>query len=188
MDLHRISFCFVLVVISILSSCSKEESLESLNENLMETNANIKPSKLYGSWTVSKLVADVPVDLNNDGTGNTNILLETNCFDSMGVVLNQDKTFSSTNSQMDFAAGASNTDFACLMDRTDSGTWEIQQDQLTLNLVINGISFSQTKTISLRGSRFSFDINKADSNQYVNDPGNTAASNIRILEVEYQKN
>ena len=159
----------------------------SVEEEIQSANANIKPDKLYGKWKVSILEADNPVDLNNDGSASTNIIQETNCFNTMGVVFDEDRNFTTTNAQMDFTAGTENMDFACMDARTDSGTWELQRDQLTLNLNVNGMTFSQTKTIKVQGNSFSFRITKAESNQYVNDPGNTKASEIRILEVVYTK-
>ena len=102
--LSRVFAITSILFLFIFGSCSKDIS-PSVEEEIQSANANIKPDKLYGKWKVSILEADNPVDLNNDGSASTNIIQETNCFNTMGVVFDEDRNFTTTNAQMDFTAG-----------------------------------------------------------------------------------
>ena len=177
----------ILLLLSFLIGCSKNESL-SESEKLLQSNAVIKPSKLYGKWVVSEMISDKPVNLDNNSSSSTNILHETDCFKDMNIIFNSNGQFSTRNSQMDFAAGTGNDDFKCLdSNRVDRGTWQIEGDKLTLNMSIDEKIYSQTKRIQLNGDKFNFSVSKMESAQYVTDPGTTEASAIRILSIEYKK-
>lgn len=147
--------------------------------------ANIEFSDLVGDWDLSVMKADRDIDLNKDGTYNTNLLLETTCFDPMSISFYDDKTFSSVNARLDFEAGINNDEFFCMGNRTDTGTWEIEGDVLTLNVKIDGSTYIHTKTLTFNQGVFSFDVSKDESNQYVEDPGDTSVSQILVLELEY---
>lgn len=69
----------------------------------------------------------------------------------------------------------------------DFGTWDIDGDELILNINIDGVIYTNRKKLYLTQNTFSFDVSKMESNQYVNDPGNISASEIRILELEYSR-
>ncbi len=172
---------------SLLTSCNKTELPIQEGESFQSINANIQPRRLFGNWQLSEMLADIPVDLNGDGTGNTNLLLETDCFDDMRIEFFQDGTFFTENAQMDFAAGASDNEFECLSGRDDIGTWEINRNELILTILVDGVLYTDTKIIKLTGNRFSFEVTEEESDIYVNDPGNTLVSDVQILELEYSR-
>lgn len=142
---------------------------------------------MIGHWQLSGMIADTAVNLNADTVYSKNLLDETDCFNTMSITFNEDGTFVTNNAQMTFEEGTTNDQFSCLTDRMDNGDWEVRNDSLILNMVINSASYTHKKLINLETNKFSFDVNKIESNQYVNDPGNTQASPIRILELEYTK-
>ncbi|PTX44527.1 uncharacterized protein DUF5004 [Christiangramia gaetbulicola] len=176
---------FCLLSLSFLS-CSKEEV--SLDSQLKVSDATaVTKNDMLGHWDLSAMVSDTAVDLNDDNTYSKNLLNETVCFNTMSITFNEDGTFISNNAQMTFEAGTSKNQFSCLSDRMDNGNWEVRNDSLILTLDINSSTYTHKKHINLETNKFSFDVTKIESNQYVNDPGNTQASPIRILELEYTK-
>ena len=182
--------CFVLLGLFI-TSCSKEEM--AMDSPLKISNATtVTTSDMVGTWNLSKMMADVEVDLDSTAGGSKNLLDETTCFDTMSISFDADGTFESNNAMMTFEAGDGD-DFSCLSDRMDSGTWTVTDNKLMLTLDVNNVTYTHEKEITLGTddktgeSTFALDVTKIESNQYVSDPGNTRASEITILMVEYTK-
>lgn len=169
----------------LIAGCSKENSVES--DTLKVSDATITTNDMIGHWNLTQMIADTPVNLNDDEVSNVNLLNETSCFNTMSITFNSDGTFTSNNATMTFEAGTQANKFSCISDRSDDGTWLVRNDSLILNLEIDSYSYTHKKLINLESDKFNFDVNKIESNQYVNDPGDTQASGIRILELEYTK-
>ncbi len=181
----NISVLFICIV--LLYSCSAENELDAEALKISDLTTTIIPADLIGQWQLSDMKSDTLVDLNMDGIENENILEETSCFNEMGITFNEDLTFSTKNARLDFNGGANNDDFVCVKNRMDIGTWNIDGDELVLNININGNIYTNRKKLFITQTTFSIEVSKLESNQYVNDPGNTSASEIRILELEYTK-
>jgi len=170
---------------AIFTGCSKEEA--SMESQLKVSNATaVTTQDMIGHWDLTQMIADAEVDLDENPGGSTNLLDETNCFNTMYITFNDDNTFDTNNATMTFEAGDGN-DFKCLADRMDEGTWSVENGNLILTMTINGTEYVHEKEINLGMNTFTFDVTKIESNQYVNDPGSTRASEIRILELEYTK-
>lgn len=186
MKMKKIFLSAVLLSL-MLFSCSKD-SMNEQNDLLKVSNlTTVTSNDMVGSWALSKMTADTAVDLNGDKVNNTNLLAETSCFNNMDITFNTDGTFISHNATMTFESGSDANNFSCLGDRVDQGDWEVRNDSLILTLVINSETYIHKKAINLGDNTFSFDVSKVESNLYVNDPGNTQASDIRILALEYTK-
>lgn len=172
----------------LFSSCAGED-LDDKDADLLNTKmlVYIDSQDLIGTWKLTVMQADTPVDLNDDGNNNTNLMEETSCFDLMNINLRNDKTFSSVNSRMDFQAGETNDKFLCMDPRTDSGTWFVDGDVLTLNVNIGGEIYTHTKKLTMNNNTFSFDVTKLESQQYVKDPGTTVVSGITVMYLTYTK-
>lgn len=179
-------FLLTLVAILVLASCSKEGLT---NDEILKVSnlTTITSSDMLGTWDLSKMTADQAVDLNNDKVNSTNLLEETPCFNNMDITFNSDGTFISHNATMTFESGASADKFSCLGERVDEGDWEVRNDSLVMTLLINSVTYIHKKAINLGDNTFSFEVSKIESNLYVTDPGNTQASDIRILALEYTK-
>ena len=188
MKLNNPAFFSILIILGcISSSCNRTRLPVEEDISSFLSDANIQPKKLYGNWQLTLMRTDTPVDLDGDGTGSTNLLQETDCYNDMRIEFSEDATFITQNAQMDFAAGTSGTEFECLNDRVDYGTWEIDRDLLILNILIDNEIYTDSKVIKLMGNRFSFEVTKEESEIYVNDPGNTLVSNVQVLELEYSR-
>ncbi|CAM4249004.1 DUF5004 domain-containing protein [Gillisia limnaea] len=173
----------------LLSSCAGEDigDLNAKSTSATIVTANIEYTDLVGHWDLSVMQADRAVDLNKDSTFNSNLLLETTCFNPMSISFSDDMTFSSVNARLDFEAGTNNDEFFCMGNRTDTGTWGIEGDVLTLNVEINGSTYPHKKTLVFKQDVFTFSVDKSESIQYVADPGGTSVSEILVVELEYQK-
>lgn len=175
-----------------LLSCGAEDLDDIKAESISEpiTVANISYSDLVGHWDLSAMTASDLVDLNGDGTGSTNLMQETSCFNPMSITFNSDMTFSSVNARLDFKAGENDDEFFCMEGNTaDTGTWDVEGDELTLNMEVNGSYYTHKKTLTLTNDNntFSLDITKLESEQYVEDPGDTAVSHVEVVELEYSR-
>ncbi len=172
----------------IIFSCSKEDGSDS-KSSFKTSNfaASINPDDLVGEWKLATMQADTLVDLNKDGIGDQNLLNESSCFNDMKVIFKQDRTFSTTNARLDFNGGAGNSEFVCVKNRIDFGTWDIDGTDLILNIDIDGTIYTDRKPLNYTTSTFGFDVSKAESNIYVTDPGDSSASKIRILALEYTR-
>ncbi len=179
----------MLILLSFLvSSCAGEDiddSNEDFNTKMLTTT--ITEADLIGHWNLSKIIAKEPVDLNNDGIFNTDLMLETKCFNPMNIIYNGNMTFESVNARMDFKAGENNNLFFCMGNRTDKGTWSISDDVLNLRVEVDGVVYNHTKDLIMDGNSFSFKVTKLESKQYVTDPGDTSVSSVTVVELEYTK-
>ena len=191
--MKKITFkLFTLMIASmLLTSCGGEDlddnAISSFSDPVV--TANIEYTQLFGKWDLFQMQTETPVDLNNDENKSLNLLEETSCFDVMSITFNDDMTFSSINARMDFAAGTSNNDFACMSSEggPDTGTWEISGDLLTLTMIIDGNTFDHSKTLKFDGTSFIFEVSEYESQQYVTDPGGTAISDVKIVSLGYTK-
>lgn len=182
-------YAYLLLFLSsiLLISCSQDTSEMDDAFKSINLAASINSDDLVGEWQLSVMQADTLVDLNLDGSGNKNLLNESACFNEMKIIFNQDKTFSTVNARLDFEGGTNNADLVCMKNRTDFGTWDIEESDLILNINIDGTIYTQRKPLTYNTSTFAFDVSKAESNIYVSDPGDTSASKIRILALEYSR-
>ncbi|UJH90820.1 hypothetical protein LZ575_19105 [Antarcticibacterium sp. 1MA-6-2] len=79
-----------------LLSCGGED-LDDLNaeiysQDLVTADITFDQADLVGTWKLESMISDMPVDFNDaDDVKNTNILLETNCFDGMNYVFDAAK-------------------------------------------------------------------------------------------------
>lgn len=176
-----------LMIGSLAVSCSKDSEAVMTEEIKVSNATAINRADLIGSWDLTRMLADAPVDLDENGTSSANLLDETTCFNTMSITFNNDGTFNSNNATMTFEGGTTADRFECIADRQDSGSWEVSQDTLVLTMKINADTFTHKKALDMTSNTFSFDVNKLESEQYVNDPGDTQASGIRILELEYTR-
>ena len=178
----------VILILAVIFTACEKENLEAGDENLQVTNLTITKSDLEGEWELSGMIADEPVDLNNDGVSSYNLLDEASCFDRMNAVFNNDGSFSTINGRLDFNSGENKDSFTCGNDRQDFGSWDLKDDNiLMLTMTINGQDYTHEKDLQLDGNTFSFEISKMESDEYVDDPGDSQASHVRILSLEYTR-
>jgi hypothetical protein len=177
----------------VLASCEPNQDHVAETE-ITATNAmaTITPEDLEGEWKLSAMNTDTAVDLNNDQVFNSNILLETDCFQDMGVIFYAGGDMTTTNSRLDFRAGVNNNDFECLSGRTDTGLWDVEnendQERLVITMTINGETYTHKRILERTTNTFAFEVNKLESQQYLNgSPDGTDAENVDVLSLEYTR-
>ncbi|APG60447.1 DUF5004 domain-containing protein [Christiangramia salexigens] len=176
-----------LSIAGLVISCNAEDMVEE-SELIKVSNATaISPNDMVGQWDLSQMIADAPVDLDGDDQSSTNLLDETSCFNTMNITFFNDGTFNTNNATMSFEEGAGNNEFSCISSRMDGGDWEVRNDSLILTMMIDTYMYTHKKAINMQANTFGFDVTKIESDQYVDDPGNTQASEIRILELGYTR-
>jgi len=176
----------------IIVSCEPNEDPVAETEiNATNAMASITPEDLEGEWLLSAMETDTVVDLNNDGVFNSNILLETNCFQDMGVSFLENGNMTTTNSKLDFKAGSNNDDFKCLSGRTDSGSWDVENvnndERLVITMTIDGTTRTHSRILDRTSNTFAFDISKFESEQYYGNPDGTDAEKVTVLSLEYTR-
>jgi len=185
------SFCAVLAMALIISCEPNEDHVAETEINSLDATANITPEDLEGEWKLSVMEADTLVDLNNDGIYNTNILLETDCFETMGVTFDENGSMITTNSKLDFKAGENSEDFKCLSGRTDSGSWDVENvdndERLVITMTIDETTRTHSRVLDRTTNTFAFKINKFESEQYYGNPDGTDAEEVTVLSLEYTR-
>jgi len=190
------TFSLIILLALFSFSCSKEEATDT-NSSFKTSDfaATIDSEELVGEWKLSAMQADTLVDLNQDGTGDNNLINESACFNDMKVTFTKEtkadgsvvREFSTTNARLDFNGGTTNAEFVCVKNRVDFGTWDVEGTDLILNITIDGTIYTDRKPLNYNATTFAFNVSKAESNIYVTDPGDTSASKIRILSLEYTR-
>lgn len=130
----------VLFIAVLFAACSSDD------------DNNAEPS-IVGSWTLVELNTENPIDFNNDGTADRNIMNEIPCYQgnaSFTTDGNYLLTLSNVNAEE--VEGAWNID--CDGSVVNSGTYVINGDQLTTN-PNDPDEESGTTTIDLRGNTVS---------------------------------
>jgi len=192
----RLPSITLIIALSFLSfSCTMEDTADSNSFKSSNFSATIDSDDLIGEWNLSAMQADTLVDLNQDGTGDNNLINESACFNDMKVTFNKEtkadgsvvREFATTNARLDFNGGTTNAEFVCVKNRVDFGTWDVEGTDLILNINIDGTIYTDRKPLNYNTTTFAFDVSKAESNIYVTDPGDTSASKIRILSLEYTR-
>lgn len=174
-----------------LLSCGGEDlddlQSEIYSQDLVTADITFEQSDLIGTWNLNQLVADTLVDLNDDNVWNTNLREETTCFDQMSITFKENGTYSSVNARIDFQGGETNDKFVC-MDYSatpTTGNYSIDGNIITFHLTVDGVEYKHTKEITYNTDRFSFEVTRLESQQYYNDPGNTAGSKVNVVSSEY---
>jgi len=192
-NLLNLKSIFPLIgLVLILGSCEPNEDHVAETEiSTLNATANITPEDLEGEWKLSAMETDTVVNLNNDQESNSNILLETDCFATMGVTFNENGSMTTTNSKLDFKAGASNDDFKCLSGRTDSGSWDVEnindKEYLVITMTIDGETRTHRRELDRTTNTFAFDISKFESEQYYGNPDGTDVEEVTVLSLEYTR-
>ena len=185
------AFSVFAAALVIVSCQPNEDHLKSNELNPANATATITPADLEGEWKLSAMETDTVVDLNNDGVFNSNILLETNCFQDMGVNFLSNGDMITTNSKLDFKAGNNDDEFACLSGRTDSGNWDVEnlnnEERLVITMTIDGTTRTHSRVLDRTANTFAFDIRKFESEQYYGNPDGTDAEEVTVLSLEYTR-
>ncbi len=112
-----------IITLTLLLSCSSDDTPEDSNN----TDA------IIGTWNLIELNISPDQDLDNDGTANSNLLTELACV-SGTLTFREDNTWSIAFNGVNITSITGDLfDIRCSnFTSTGSGTWELQNNQLTL--------------------------------------------------------
>ena len=185
--------CFqVLVGCSPQAITDDEMTLLNASTTTMET-ADYSVADVVGIWKMSSMSSvNTTVDFDQDGTRTNDLLLETDCFDPMFFDFKSSGDVSTHQSRLYF--NASTGMFTCQTTGTYPATYVINGNQVTFTFSIDGVSYTETKEISLYmegGAEYmKITLTKEETNSAVyvaDDPGNTVASDLQEIEMIYRK-
>ena len=113
-------FMSALLIAILFTSCSSDDDSSS-------------KKTIVGAWTLTEANVDNPMDYNNDGTADRNFLDEVSCFEG-SLSFTESGTFSQT-----FTTGGAVTEngvttFQCTGTVTNTGTYQLDGDQLTTTI------------------------------------------------------
>lgn len=163
----------LIAVLVAFTACTDDDTPQVTNNN----------ASIVGNYVLSTLTADVAVDFNQDMTSNTELTNETNCFDTMDITFNANGTFTSTVSEGSFDT-ANNLVCTSLVE---SGTFNYLNGILTVTIMVNGGSITESQQVVLTPTTLSFNVDDNDVAQYLNNTSGTPASAITSLDFVYNK-
>ncbi|MDX1472357.1 MAG: lipocalin family protein, partial [Flavobacteriaceae bacterium] len=187
------------VGVSLLVACSKESmnkemKIQDVNAYTVEIQ-NLTVDDFVGRWNMYSMTSigeGNSVDFDQDGNFTYDLLEETDCFDPMYFLF--DKEGNVTTEQARLFFNGTTGKFSCQTTGNYVATYQISGNYLTVTFTVDGVQYTETKTVS-RYSENGIDylkvtLTEAETNSAVyvaNDPGNTVASDIKQIDMIYQK-
>jgi len=77
---------FIIAGLLSLAACSNDEGLFDPNAG------GENPSGIEGTWKLTSMTVETPVDIDGDGESGTDLMVETNCYQNETLVFNADLT------------------------------------------------------------------------------------------------
>ena len=170
----------------ILFSCAAED-METPHEELKAANFEVYENQdLVGKWELVSMHTDVAIDLNGDNTSNTDVSIETNCFDEMFYEFKADGTVSTSQAKLHF-----NTNGITSCEREAfSSTYAIENDVLSVRFEDkNGITVNPGKQIKLTDNKQQLHITLArvEASQYIKSDSGNSTQVINEITTIYKK-
>lgn len=161
---------FISLCILVLVSCESEST------------SNNNPT-LSGNYRLTSLIADVAVDLNQDGATNTQVMNETTCFDTVAINFSNNTNFNASYSEVGFDV---NNVLTCATNM-QSGTYTYSNGVLSITVPVNGGTVTESHNVLLTPTTLEFTVTDADVANYFSGAPGTPAANITQLDVVYTK-
>jgi len=175
--MKKIYAVLCILALSIAFSCSGDDSPQVTTF----TDADIA-----GEWFLVELNSTPAIDLENDGTMDTNLMWQTTCFDGWSLeFIPNGNVLNATSADIIFDPTASPT-LDCT-PRVDSGNYSISGNDLTVSTTVDGTVESQTLTINISNDTLSFVATESDVASMFNIPDGEVYSNLTSLEFVLQK-
>ena len=184
-----------LFALTVAATFSIGCATETINEETSALNAtatlfegqDIQQNQLVGTWKIEAMTSDVAVDLDADGSSNTNLLNETTCFDGMYFAFNNDGVVETEQGRISI----SEEELKCDGIGNYTAAYEVSGNTLAVTADFDGQTVTLTKTIGLssdaNGEYLHVALEEYEVEQIVSDPGNTVASDIKRIEIVYKK-
>lgn len=185
--------------VSMLVACSGESVSEDMNiQNADGSTLQIQDltvDDFAGRWNMHSMTSigeGNAVDFDQDGNFTYDLLEETDCFDSMYFLFDNEGDVTTEQARLFF--NGTTGQFTCQTTGNYAATYQISGNQLTVTFTVDGMQFTETKTVSrysengIEYLKVTLTEAETDSAVYVsNDPGNTVASDIKQIDMVYKK-
>ena len=173
---------------------------DSITDEMITLNAtastvevqDLTVNDLVGRWNMYTMTSSDSVDFDSNEVYTYDLLEETDCFDPMFFVFDVEGNVDTEQARL-FFDGVTG-EFTCFTTGNYSATYTISGNELTVNFQVDGIGYTETKTVSRysdNGEEFlQVTLTKAETDAAVyiaDDPGNTVASDIQKIEMVYIK-
>lgn len=180
---------FLFFISFLLFSCSGDdlENIRHAEYNAKMLDVFIYDSDLVGEWKVKTMVVNKSIDLNGDNELNTNLLLESGCFENMVYTFKGDKTFTIINPILELTLLDNKDEFKCQDPATITGKWSIKDDMLILYIRTNGLDYQEKKHLILIDDHFYLEVNKDESREFINDRGNSSVKGLSVVALEFKR-
>lgn len=147
---NKLILAFTIIISSLsLNSCEAWED-ESYHPGGEHGEDVIVP----GNWKLTELNLEEPFDFNQDGTVNTNLMTETNCYQNeLMSFLPNNTGISTSNSYANITVDGENFTVECV-EETEETPFTWSQTQNAFSIVVDG----QTLPATLVGNKITFTI------------------------------
>jgi hypothetical protein len=166
----------VIALFVLFSSCSSDDSTEM---------STFSETDILGQWILIELNSTPAIDIENNGNLEENIMLQTSCFDGWGLNFEANANFTANSSDIDFNPTASPS-LVCT-PRTDSGTFSLAGNDLTVSVLVDGNVETQTISITIDNNTLSFTATESEVAAFFNIPDDEIYSDLLSIEFVLQK-
>lgn len=166
----KINSLIVGLFLIFLTSCETQPTSPS-NQNLA------------GTYVLTSLQSNVAVDLDGNGTTSTDLMTEVACLRQFTVTFNVDGSFTALIADADFNP---NNVLVCTT-RTESGTYTYVNGLLTVTIVVNGGTVTESEQAILNATNFSFTLDSGRISQFFSSIAGTPANGITNLDFVYTR-
>jgi len=166
-----------IIVLLVIISCSGDDSPQV---------TTFSDADVAGEWVLIEINSTPAIDLENDGTMDTNLMLQTTCFNGWGLdFIPNGNVLTAFSADIIFDPTATPT-LDCT-PRTDAGNYSLSGNDLTVSTTVDGTVESQTLTITVANDTLSFVATESDVESMFNIPDGEIYSNLTSLEFVLQK-
>lgn len=160
----------------VITSCTSDDN----NQVTTLTDADV-----IGEWQLIEINSDPAIDIENDGTTDTNLMLQTTCFDGWGLDFDANGTLTADYAEIEIDPNA----IASLIctPQTDTGTYNISGNNLTVSATIDGTTETQTIAITITNNVMSILVTESDITSFFAIPDGEIYSELVSLEFVLQK-
>ncbi len=166
----------ILMLMLVITSCTSDDN----NQVTTLTDADV-----IAEWQLIEINSDPAIDIENDGTTDTNLMLQTTCFDGWGLDFDANGTLTADYAEIEIDPNA----IASLIctPQTDTGTYNISGNNLTVSATIDGTTETQTIAITITNNVMSILVTESDITSFFAIPDGEIYSELVSLEFVLQK-
>ena len=177
----------ILSLALLLFSCSAEDADDLQAENLKATNLVVYNAEdLEGTWDLYTMNSNVAVDFNGDNVANKDIMVETNCFDTMFYDFNSTGHVTATQAKLHI----NTTGIASCDTGVYSSPYKLEGDMLTVSFHDkNGTLRTTTKQIKLTENNqfLHLSLSRFEASAYIKDDSGNSTAVIDTIATVYKK-